>query len=138
MMTVDTVEIIIFSFQERPVGIELSEVLHVGTEKADFGPVDEEGSGGILKLNEVLGLAEQPVDIYLTVRGREDREIRLSCPHLEQVATVTLDKILPVPEYVGKREHPALVWGFCQLPHEFVMLVTFNDFSQGSVHYGGD
>jgi hypothetical protein len=133
-------DLIMFNVLERTFGIDSEEIVKVvsrqSTDAGDFDRIAADGKGGDAgRFGELIGNHDPlPYDTWLIVRALDGREILVAVPGEVDCVTVQAAELIPVPDYLRKKQDPFFVWGYIRKGQVLASCVTFCDFRWDKVH----
>jgi hypothetical protein len=128
---VDTIQLLTITNSSRCIGIDSTEIARAMVDERDIALArDAIGelvkAGRFYELEEMLGgHPETDFRSILLLDSGIGKEAGVAVAGTIDIIKVNVKDILPLPEYLRKRQDPLFVWGFLQRSRRLVMLVTF-------------
>jgi hypothetical protein len=127
-------EFIMFSVMGRAFGIDTAEIVKVISRRSmtafEFAAAMEPGEGGTAgRFGDLIGSHDPlPHDTLLIVKGSDAGDALIAVPGEVDCVGIDSAELIPVPEYLKKRQDPFFVWAFIRMDRRLVSCVTFCDF----------
>ena len=135
---IETIKLLTITNPSRCIGIESTEIIRavidISDSELEKDAVGElVSSGRFFRLEEIMSNNPETDFRSILILGTgAGNEYAVSVAGTIDIVSVGIKDIIPVPEYIKKRQDPFFVWGFMERSFRLVTLVTFR-FMKGAL-----
>jgi hypothetical protein len=128
----ESIQLLTIMTPQCRIGIDSTEISRALTDIVELDEAtsaieDLKSKGRFLKLEEILK-SNEDVDYksMLVLAPVEGKEFVVAISGTIDIVKVKLEDIIPIPDYLKKKQDPIFVWGFTEQNDSSIMLVTFH------------
>jgi len=128
----DSIQLLTISTPDRIIGIDSVEIGRAITKVEEFdqarSTIEElKAKGCFFKLEDILKLREDTdYKSALVLAPIDGKECIVAASGMIDIVKINLADIIPIPDYIKKKQDTVFVWGFSENRENLIMLVTFH------------